>query len=194
MKQVIGITGGAGAGKSRVLQILKEDFGARVILTDQVAHDLMEKGEQGWQNIRDALGDSILKEDGSIDRNRLAGRIFSDDRTRETVNSIIHPMVWEAAFREACDAPEELVAVESALMEKEQRDNFSEMWYVYTSVEERVARLMRDRGYSREKSLNIIKSQASEAEFRELCSQVIDNNGSLEDTREQIRRLLKRDK
>ena len=84
--------------------------------------------------------------------------------------------------------------MESALMEKEQRDNFSEMWYVYTSVEERVARLMRDRGYSREKSLNIIKSQASEAEFRELCSQVIDNNGSLEDTREQIRRLLKRDK
>ena len=194
MKQVIGITGGVGAGKSRVLQILKEDFGARVILTDQVAHDLMEKGEQGWQKIRDALGDSILKEDGSIDRNRLAGRIFSDDRTRETVNSIIHPMVWEAAFREACDAPEELVAVESALMEKEQRDNFSEMWYVYTSVEERVARLMRDRGYSREKSLNIIKSQASEAEFRELCSQVIDNNGSLEDSREQIRRLLKRDK
>ena len=56
MKQVIGITGGVGAGKSRVLQILKEDFGARVILTDQVAHDLMEKGEQGWQKIRDALG------------------------------------------------------------------------------------------------------------------------------------------
>ncbi len=192
MKRIIGITGGVGAGKSRVLQILKDDFGARVILTDQAAHKLMEKGERGWQEVKHALGNDILAPDGSIDRKRLADRIFSDEKARETVNSIIHPMVWEEVFREAREAPEDLVAVESALMGKDQRDNFSEMWYVYTSVEERVARLMRDRGYTREKSLSIIKSQASESEFREICSQIIDNNGSLEETRAQIRQLFNR--
>ena len=194
MKRLIGITGGVGAGKSQVLQILKEEFGARVILTDQVARRLMEKGKPGWQKVREALGEGILGPDGSIDRKSLAARIFSDDRAREQVDSAIHPMVWEAAFQEACQAPEGLAVIESALMKKEQLHFFDEVWYVYTSEEERIRRLMRDRGYTREKSLSVIKSQASDREFRELCSQVIDNNGSVEETRKQIRRLLNKDK
>ena len=194
---VIGVTGGVGAGKSCVLQILKNDWNARIFLADNISHELMEPGQDGFRQVTEALGTGILAPDGTIDRKAMAARIFSDAAARETVNGIIHPMVWEEVRRRLRRAGEEgasLAVVEAALPGEKVHDIYDEMWYVYTSVEERVARLMRDRGYTREKSLNIIKSQASEAEFRELCSQVIDNNGSLEDTREQIRRLLKRDK
>ena len=67
-KKIIGITGGVGAGKSSVLDILKNTFGARVILADLVAHDLMEPGMDGLKRVVDALGDSFIREDGTVDR------------------------------------------------------------------------------------------------------------------------------
>ena len=74
---------------------------------------------------------------------------------------------------------------------KEFRDNCGEMWYVYTSRENRMERLRESRGYTQEKTESIMDSQAPEAGFREFSDAVIDNNGSVEDTRKQIRRLLK---
>ena len=194
MKRVIGITGGVGSGKSRVLEILREEFGAGIILTDEVARTLMEKGNEGWRQVTEALGTGFLRPDGEIDRKLLADLIFSDDKIRKTVDGLIHPMTWREVYRMAREAPQDLVAVESALMGKEQRDIFGEMWYVYSSVEVRIARLMESRGYTRKKSLDIIRSQASEEEYKSLCSQIIDNSGSLEETRAQIKRLLEQEK
>ena len=59
-KKIIGITGGVGAGKSSVLAVLKEDFGAKIILADLVAHDLMEPGSEGLKRVTEALGTSFL--------------------------------------------------------------------------------------------------------------------------------------
>ena len=60
-KKIIGITGGVGAGKSSVLAILKNKFGARIILADLVAHDLMEPGTEGLKAVTAALGDRRRK-------------------------------------------------------------------------------------------------------------------------------------
>ena len=112
---------------------------------------------------------------------------------RETVNGIIHPMVWEEVRRRLRRAGEEgasLAVVEAALPGEKVHDIYDEMWYVYTSRENRIRRLMEGRGYTREKCESIMASQLSDEAFRRLCDFEIDNNGSLEEVKEQIRSRL----
>ena len=74
---------------------------------------------------------------------------------------------------------------------QEQNDIYDEMWYVYTSEENRIRRLKENRGYSRERSLSIMKNQLSDEEFRELADRVIDNNGTVEEVKAGLEALLK---
>lgn len=189
-KKIIGVTGGVGAGKSRVLDILKTDFCAHIIQADEVAKRLMEPGKACYKKVVDFLGASILNPDGTINRPAMAAEIFGDEAKRLEVNRLTHPEVWREVREEAARAREGLVVVEAAILGEEFRDNCREMWYVYTSRENRVRRLCENRGYSEEKSLGVMESQASEEEFRAFCDHVIDNNGSLEETRRQIHALL----
>lgn len=190
-KQIIGITGGVGAGKSTVLTVLREEFGARVILADLVAHDLMVPGKEGLARVVEALGDSFLLPDGSVDRKALAEIIFRDASALETMNRIIHPMVWEIITKEALSCEEKLVIVEAAVFDTAPQGLFDEMWYVYTTKENRILRLMESRGYTKEKCENIIAKQDSEEMYRSRCQRVIDNNGTAEDTKVQIEEILK---
>lgn len=186
----MGITGGVGSGKSRVLEILKEEYGFRVIQADQVAKDLMQPGQESYRAVVDFLGPSILNEDGTINRPAIAQVIFGCPDKRVQVDRLTHPLVWNTAFGEALACPEPLVVIEAAIPSKEFRDNCGEMWYVYTSRENRLLRLAKNRGYSEEKSRAIMESQAGEAEFEAFCDRRIDNNGTLEETRRQIDGLL----
>lgn len=194
MKRVIGITGGVGAGKSRVLEILREGYGAEIILADDVAKELMEPGKEGFIQVVKALGEGILAPDGSFDRGKLAELLFSDGQARGMVNSIIHPMTWAEIARRVQASDKALIAVESALMGPEQRGQYQEIWYVSVPRQTRVARLMESRGYSRKRCEDMMESQASEEEFLALCDRVIDNSGDLSQTKEEIRRALQGDR
>ena len=190
MKRIIGVTGGVGAGKSEVLEILKQEYGANVILTDQVAKDLMEPGREGYRQVAAFLGGEILNPDGSINRPKMASVIFAQEEKRLGVNRLIHPLVWEEVLRESKESQNPLQEVETALPEKQFRDICHEIWYVYTSEENRARRLAESRGYDEERTAGMIKRQASDEEFRAISHEVIDNNGSLDQTRLQIARLL----
>ena len=189
-KFILGITGGVGSGKSRVLEILKEEYGFRVIQADQVAKDLMQPGRDSYRAVVDCLGPSVLNEDGTINRPAMARIIFGCPDKRIQVDRLTHPLVWNAAFGEALACPEPLVVIEAAIPSKEFRDNCGEMWYVYTSRENRMERLRESRGYTDEKTESIMASQVPEAVFREFSDAIIDNNGPVEDTRKQVRKLL----
>ena len=189
-KKIIGITGGVGAGKSSVLAVLKNDFGAKIILADLVAHDLMEPGSLGLRKVTEALGTSFLTPDGAVDRKALADLIFRDKEALKTMHSIIHPLVWKTMKEEAEAASENLVIIEAAVFDTAPKNFFDELWYVYTTKENRIVRLMENRGYSREKCEDIIGRQASEEEYRALCSRVIDNNGDESDIKRQLKEIL----
>lgn len=186
----IGLTGGVGAGKSRVLAWLEKEWGAGVIRTDEVARGLMEPGEEGYVRVVKALGTSFLNQEGVIDRPALAQLIFRDHQARETVNAITHPLVWEEVKQKLALARKEgrysVMVVESALFDESALSFLEEIWYVYASKEVRIQRLMENRGYSREKCLSILASQRSEQEFRALSSLVIDNTGDWDKTREKL--------
>lgn len=189
---IIGITGGVGSGKSRILKILHDDFNARVILADEVAHGLMEPGAPGLNEVVRSLGSRFLKEDGSVNRPALAELIFNNEKARETVNGIIHPMTCETICKEAREAKEALVIIETAIVEEKVHDICQEIWYVYTSRENRILRLMENRGYTREKCEAIMKSQWSDEQFRAVCQREIDNNGTIEEARAQIHSIVSR--
>lgn len=189
--KVIGITGGVGSGKSEVLGILKRDFGAELLIADEIAHQVMEPGMPAYRRIVEALGTDFLSADGSIDRKALAKRLFGDGEALGTVNSIVHPTVWQAIEEGIRCSRKKLVIVEAALFDEEHNGLFDQVWYIFTSEENRISRLMKSRGYSREKCLDIMRSQKSESEFRAMADRVIDNNKTVADVKRQIETILK---
>lgn len=186
----IGLTGGAGAGKSRVLSWLETERGAVVIRTDEVAKQIMEPGEEGYVRVVETFGKTVLDKEGRIDRPALAAIIFKDEGARDKINSITHPLVWERVRREIAgrDAAE-FVVVESALFDKQSAAFFDEVWYVYAPEEVRIQRLMETRGYTRERCVSMLSSQPSEQAFREISSRVIINNGDWDKTAEALSAL-----
>ena len=97
--KVVGITGGVGSGKSVVMNILKEKYGAEIILADLVAHDLMEPGQQNYLDIVEAFGEKVLAKDKTIDRPALAKLVFGDQEKLSRLNAITHPNVKKEIFR-----------------------------------------------------------------------------------------------
>ena len=192
----IGITGGVGAGKSEILSYLGKKTGVRVMLADEIAHELMEAGTDCYKCLRQTFNDEdIWNSDGSFNREKLAKVIFSDKLKRDIMNSIVHPAVKEYVIRQQKYEKERgelsLLVLEAALLIEEHYDKIcDELWYIYTSEENRRDRLKASRGYSDEKIDNIFKSQLSEEEYRKYCAVVIDNNGSVEAAFEQIAKAL----
>ena len=188
----IGITGGVGAGKSAVLDYLATKPGVRVMLADEIAHELMEPGTDCYEQIRKTFSnEDIYREDGHFDRMKLAKVIFSDEKKRVQMNEIVHPAVKRYVIAEADRGRQEgklaLLVLEAALLIEEHYDEIcDELWYIYTREDVREARLMESRGYSREKVQQIFASQLKEAEYRRHCSIVIDNNAGLAEMQHQI--------
>ena len=128
--RVIGITGGVGSGKSEILRLLKEEFGAKLLMADDIAHEVMAPGGEASRRIEEAFGADYLKPDKSVDRQKMAELIFKDADALETMNSIVHPAVWRRIEEGIQTASEKLVAVEAALFDEEHNRMFDEVWYL----------------------------------------------------------------
>ena len=194
----IGITGGVGAGKSQILDYLAQKPGVKVMLSDEIAHELMEPGTDCYEKIRENFkGLDICQPDGSFDRKKLADVIFSDEEKRREMNNIVHPAVKdyvvEQVRREREKGQLTLLVLEAALLIEEHYDEIcDELWYIYTREDIRRLRLKVSRGYSDAKVDGIFASQLTEEVYRGHCREVIDNNGSLEETYAQIDDILRR--
>lgn len=193
--KTIGITGGVGAGKSFILNYIKEHYNAKVYLADDVANELKLPGHQCYEDIVNFLGQKVLDEDGYIDKYKMAEMIFSDDELLQGVNQIIHPAVRSFILDEIDNERNkgeiDYFILEAALLIEEKYDLIlDELWYVYTKKEIRVKRLKETRNYSDEKIQSIMATQLSDEEFRSACKFVIDNNYDQEKVFSQIDRYL----
>ena len=196
--KVIGITGGVGAGKSRILEYLADRADCRIIIADQVAHRLESPGEVCYKQIVAVLGQGIVAPDGRIDKGRMAARIFGDQELRLRINEIVHPAVKTYIMQEIAEAREEgtlrYLFIEAALLIEDGYDQIvDEMWYIHADKEVRRARLRANRGYSDEKTDRIMQGQLPEEAFYRHCSVVIENNGELECVYRQIDEKLGED-
>ncbi|MGX8728125.1 MAG: dephospho-CoA kinase [Lachnospiraceae bacterium] len=190
----LGITGGVGSGKSRVLSYLYEKYQAVVVEMDQVGRELMEPSGACYEDVF-ALFPEALTEDGRLDRGVIAKAVFGNPERLAALNGVIHPAVRRAVAERMAFAEKEgkpLFVMESAiLLEAGYADICQDIWYVYADREVRKRRLRESRGYSDERSESVMASQLSEEEYRKGCSFVLDNSGDFEATAAEIdERLL----
>ncbi len=186
MPYVIGLTGNIATGKSVVLGMLKE-LGAKTIDADALAHELMRRGSPVWKAVVEEFGPEILGPDGEIDRKRLGRIAFSDPAALRRLEELVHPAVI-AATRELIHRYEgKVVAIEAIkLIEAGMRSICDALWVVNCRKEQQLARLMAQRELSREEALLRIEAQPPQEEKVALADVVIDNSGSLEETRRQV--------
>jgi dephospho-CoA kinase len=191
---IIGLTGGIASGKSTVAKILAE-FGAEIIDADQIAREIVAPGEDAWQAIIQHFGNDILLPDRTIDRRKLGDIVFGNDEKRATLDRITHPAILariQARVLQAEQAGTKVVVLDIPLMiEVGWQYLVQSLWLVYVDRETQLSRLQ-----SRDK-LTLSQAQARLAaqmpleEKRKYADVIIDNGGSLEETKQQIQQAWK---
>lgn len=193
MTIVIGLTGGIASGKSTVSTMLKEK-GIRVVDADHIARIVVEVGEPAYNQIVEEFGIGILKEDTTINREKLGAIIFADEKKRQTLNSIVHPAVRKEMLKqieeEKTKRANAVVLDIPLLFESKLTHMVDITLLVYVDQETQMKRLRMRNGYNEEEIKMRINSQLPLHEKRELSDYIIDNNGSIEETKKQLNMLL----
>ncbi len=192
--RIIGITGGIGSGKSRVLSYMQDTYQAVICQADHVAWELQKPGKTCYKEIVEYFGNDILNEDHTINRNALGNIVFHDNEALMKLNQIVHPAVKEYILEVIGLEKEKgtnLFFLEAALLLEENYDEIcDEVWFIYSNEKVRRIRLKESRAYTDEKINAIIAAQSKEQYFRDNCQKTIDNSSSFEVTCLQIEKAL----
>ena len=192
----IGLTGSIATGKSTVTNMLKE-LGAFVIDCDKMARDVVAPGTRGLAKIEAAFGKDAVAADGSMDRVYIGDLVFRNPEMKKRLENILFPLIFEALDKELLRLEREgatpVVFLDMPLLYEVKYDSYvDEVWLVYVPFEVQLSRLMKRNGYTKEEALLRIHSQISVDKKKSLAQQVIDNSGTLEDTKKQVRSLWER--
>lgn len=192
---VIGLMGGVGSGKSTVADILKNEYGAHLLLTDDIAKDLYKKGKRCYEKIVKLFGVEILDSTGEIDRKKLASIVFADKNKLEQLDLIVHPLVMDEVIRriEMIRKQESnpCIVIETALLiSAGYRQLCDQVWYVSVDDIVRQKRLQESRGYSLEKIQAILNNQMSESEYSDNSDKILYNSTDMRFLIEQVRKCM----
>lgn len=192
---LIAVTGGIASGKSVVSSRLAE-HGAVHIDADEVARYVVEPGTPALAAIAEHFGERVIAPDGSLDRAALGAIIFADPDAREALNAITHPAVKQRAraLMEAAAAadPDAVVVYDVPLFVEariHEAYDFDLVVVVHASTETRLDRLVTLRGLTLDEAKHRLNSQASDTERIAVADVVIDANGTLDETLQQVDRL-----
>lgn len=175
----IGLTGGIGSGKSRVADLL-EDWGATVIDTDAIAHELTAAGGAAMPAIEQAFGPTVIAQDGSLDRAAMRQHAFTDPKARKQLEGILHPMIAEVTKRRASEASGYyLVFVVPLLIESGRwKARVDRVCVVDADPATQIARVQARSGLTVEGIERIMAVQASRQERLAQADDVICNDGN----------------
>ncbi len=187
----IGLTGGIASGKSVVSNIFRE-LGAYVIDADTLVHEGMSSHGDLPHSVAERFGQEMLKADGSVDRDRLAKIIFSDEDARHDLEAIVHPWVRRTAHarfeHDAGGAPIGILDA-ALLVEAGDWEDFDRLLVVYCDDKTQLQRLMERDQLGREASRARIKAQLPTRRKLDLADHIVNTDGSLDDTRKRTEAL-----
>jgi dephospho-CoA kinase len=190
--KLIGLTGGIASGKSTVASRLVE-HGAVLVDADALAREVLEPGTPGLAEVERVFGSSVIAVDGSLNRPALGAIIFADAARREALNAITHPAIWRRAKElfaaAAAENPDVVIVYDVPLLAEAAADRpmtFDRVVVVEADIETRIERMVKLRGLSRAEAEGRLRAQASDAERRRFADVVIDSNGTLAHTFEQV--------
>ncbi|WP_417364176.1 dephospho-CoA kinase [Glutamicibacter arilaitensis] len=186
----VGLTGAVASGKSAVAAKLAA-LGAVVIDADKLARQVVEPGTPGLGAIKDTFGADVLLPDGSLDRPALAKIVFSDEAQRAKLNAIVHPLVRAEAQKLRDAAPAQALVVEDIplLVESGQAEKFDAVVVVQAPLEERMRRMVYDRGWTEADAKARIAAQATDEQRAAVADYLLDNSGSLAELEAQVESL-----
>ena len=202
MTCILGLSGGIGSGKSTVTRILNE-LGATTIDADAIVHEQQAAGQPMIREIAAAFGDEVIASDGTLDREALGAVVFRDEKARARLGMIVHPPVIAEMMRRAkaaVEANEPLVVLDIPLL-FEGRVNgrgsgaimdFDETLCVWVSREVQIERTMARDACTADEAGRRIEAQLPIDEKREMADHVVDNSGTIEETRAQVEALVAR--
>jgi len=188
----IAVTGGAGSGKSTVVRMFKE-LGAAVLDADEVAREVVAVGTPAWEDLRRTWGPEFFLADGSLDRAKVAQRVFSDHEARRRLNDLIHPQVAQK-IKERLKALERqgapLVMVEVPLLFEAGLERVYDRTVVVFADPQDQERRLEGRDHRPEEEIaGILKAQWPLKEKQALADYVVDNRGTLRNTRRQVEKI-----
>jgi dephospho-CoA kinase len=194
LSQVIGITGSIATGKSTISKMIKE-LGYTVVDADVAARAVVEPGEEAYKEIVKQFGDDILSHDGSLNRKKLGDIVFNNEEKRLLLNSIVHPAVrkWMNNQKEnAFERGEKVVFLDIPLLFESKLTHMVEkIIVVYIDQQTQLERLMSRNDLTKQEASARINSQLSIEEKKQLADAVIDNRGTIEESKEQLLTILK---
>ncbi|MGN0134635.1 MAG: dephospho-CoA kinase [Anaerotignum sp.] len=193
--KVIGLTGGTGSGKSVVSKSLAE-AGATIVDADQIAHEIILKGEPAYQEIIEYYGTGILDEDGNIIRKKLGEIVFHDEEKLAFLNRCTHKYICaevdrQIAAAKAAGTAKAIVLDAPLLLEAGLEQVCDGVWVVYADPEVRAQRVMARDGVTYELAKARIANQKSWEEYKQAADTVIDNSKDLAYLQGQLSELLK---
>lgn len=194
MGLIIGLTGSIASGKSTVSQMFA-DFNIPVIDADKLARVVVNPGEKAYEEVIRAFGQEVLQEDKTLDRKKLGAIIFADEEKRKKLNSIVHPAIREEMLQRKdayLEAGEKCVVLDIPLLFESKLTHFADKTVVvYVDEEVQLKRLMERDEYTEEEAKQRIHAQIPVKEKAGLADRIINNNGSKQQSYDQLEKLLK---
>lgn len=190
---IIGLTGGIASGKSTVSNMIKE-IGLPIVDADLIAREVVGKGQSAYYKIVETFGDQILQEDGELNRVLLGSIVFNNEEKRKQLNGIVHPEVRKTMLARTeqyiQDGAKHVVMDIPLLFESKLTHMVEKVMLVYVNPETQLARLMARNNLTEDEALARINSQMPLKDKIPLADEVINNNGSLSHTNEQLIEIL----
>ncbi len=192
----VGLTGSIAVGKSFVCDVFRE-LGCHVIDADQTARDVVKAGTPGLERIAVEFGQTVITPDGELDRAQMADIVFADEQKRLLLNSIIHPLVFEAqnkwlTEREAED-PHGIAIVDAALLiESGGYKRFNKLIVVWCEPAIQLRRLRLRDDLPETDAKKRMAAQMPQDEKKQYADFLIDTSTGFEDTRRQVREVYEK--
>jgi dephospho-CoA kinase len=191
----VGLTGGIASGKSTVAGLLRDDE-YPVLDADTIARELLEPGQDAYNEVVREFGDAILGRGGAVDRPKLGAVVFSDAEKRARLNQILHPRIqnvvsnWFAALDRA-GGPDMAFEDAALILEAGARKNLDRVVVCWCRPEQQLERL-KQRGLSVEDAKLRIAAQMPIDEKRRLADEVIDCSRTIEETKQQVKLIVEK--
>lgn len=187
---IYGLTGGIATGKSTVAKMLQE-LGAYIIDADQISRQVVEPDQVGAKRIREHFGAELFTIDGHLKRDKLAQIIFQDSSARHQLNSFLHPLIMKEMQKQTDEilkqAPDAVIIWDIPLLFEENLTNFvQKVIVIYVPDKVQRVRLQLRNNLNREEIESRIQSQLSIEEKKSLADYLIDNSGTVQQTKRQV--------
>ncbi len=193
--KLVGLTGGIASGKSTVAQILKE-LGAAIVNADELSREVVQPEQPAWQEIVAEFGPAILRDDKSLDRQKLRKIVFADPQARKKLEAIVHPRVRRLAerrFDELSAAGQAVIVYEVPLLFEAQIHHWLRPVILVACDPLTQKKRVQDRDrLTKLEAQRHVDAQMSLEEKRKLADFIVDNNGSLTELRQQVEAVFKK--